>query len=366
MPALTWDQVLSVAKLPQKELVYLPLWQTGRMKKQLTVAKPDGTIAKGDTIDIDINAPIDLDMLTKERVEQLCWKRRGGLLRTGRYACLSVSKKEALKQAEETMQNVQYDAAHGYDSSGLAKLANAVLSLKSSQTLPSVAVSVPSPSNFLKTDKIASNKGLVSTHPTYSNDSLSPSLGFKPTASKRPPSPSLQQNNTITDLSVLAQSVKRVPKVSKQKERDPVLHAPPSAAKQWIRYAGTCQPLKIYLTRLRLWKRQGGAHWDAIGDWMKTKEGCEWLRECGLDPNSVHRDHIHDKNHTPVHHALNCYFMPGGTNSHFRDRLSEEKMKYIGEQASAISTAFIKWYIESANALSIDCSKFDATKVLAR
>jgi hypothetical protein len=147
--------------------------------------------------------------------------------------------------------------------------------------------------------------------------------------------------------------------------RDPNLYAPPaSAMKQQARFAGTCQPLKTYLTQRRLWKTQGRAHWDAIAEWCKTPGGRQWLRDCDLHPEGINLDHIHDKDHTPVWHAFNCYFMPGGANSHFGNRSDDIKAKYVGEQAWHVSGAFITWYIEKANELTIDCSKFNPAKAL--
>lgn len=146
--------------------------------------------------------------------------------------------------------------------------------------------------------------------------------------------------------------------------RDPKLYTPPGAVFQQARFAGMCQPLRTYLIQRKLFRKQGADHWDAIREWTKTRQGREYLRDCDLDPESVHLDHIHDKNHTPIHHACNCYFMPGGANSHFGDRFNDEKKRYIGRQATAISGAFVKWYIKAANALTIDCSKFKFQDVL--
>lgn len=146
--------------------------------------------------------------------------------------------------------------------------------------------------------------------------------------------------------------------------RDPNLYTPPGAVFQQARYAGMCDPLKKYLVGRHLWRYQGDAHWHGIREWSKTTSGRQYLRDCGLDPESFHLDHIHDKNHTPLHHAFNCYFMPGGANSHFKDRCNDEKMAYIGEQAATISGAFLKWYMEAANKLSIDCSRFSVAKNL--
>ena len=83
-----------------------------------------------------------------------------------------------------------------------------------------------------------------------------------------------------------------------------------------------------------------------------------------LHPEGTQQDHIHDKDHTPIHHAFNCYFMPGNPNAHFGNRSNNEKAKYVGEQAWNVSKCFIKWYIEKANSLTIDCSKFDPGKAL--
>lgn len=146
--------------------------------------------------------------------------------------------------------------------------------------------------------------------------------------------------------------------------RDPNLYAPPGAVFQQARYAGMCDPLKKYLVGRRLWRYQGDAHWQGIREWSKTVDGRHYLRDCGLDPESFHLDHIHAKSHTPVHHAFNCYFMPGGVNSHFHDRCNDDKMTYIGEQAASISGAFLKWYIEAANKLAIDCNRFSVAKNL--
>lgn len=145
--------------------------------------------------------------------------------------------------------------------------------------------------------------------------------------------------------------------------RDPTLFAPPSSIQQVARYAGMCTPLKKYLMKRKLWGIASSAHWRAIGDWCKTTEGISYLKESGLDPESFHLDHVRDKKHTPLHHAYNCVFMPGGANSHFKDRSDAEKMAYVGEHAAKVSAAAVKFVIEQASK-GIDMSKFNAATAL--
>lgn len=185
---------------------------------------------------------------------------------------------------------------------------------------------------------------------------------------KRPVSPSLL--NFKCNEPVVGVPITPVEKPSKKsktlKGRDPNLWKPPNAVFQQARFAGTCTPLKKYLLKQHLWKTQGTAHWNAIGEWCKTKEGRKYLQTCGIDPQGVTLDHIRDKNHTPIHHAMNCYFMPGGANAHFNNRSDDEKEAYVGSMAADVSKAFVKWYIEKANTLTIDCSKFDYSSALMK
>lgn len=176
-----------------------------------------------------------------------------------------------------------------------------------------------------------------------------------PPLRKRPVSPSL-----------LHQPPRLAPISKKQKpshERDPTMYKPPSAGTQLTRYAGICVPLKKYMKSA--WGKANKSHWKVIRRWCQTPEGRKYLREdAKLDPDSVHLDHIQDKNSTPVHHAFNCYFMPGGPNSHFKDNSSAEKMAYVGDNAAKISKTFVTWYIEMST--GVDCFKFDVGKATLR
>jgi hypothetical protein len=137
--------------------------------------------------------------------------------------------------------------------------------------------------------------------------------------------------------------------------RDPTLFAPPSNVQQLGRYAGICTPLIKYLKTHKLFDDAGSAHWKGIREWCKTPEGVALLREAGIDPASFHLDHIQDKHKTPLHHAYNCCFMPGGANSHFGDRVDDEKKAYVGDVAWDMSREAINWLVTESR---VNWSKF--------
>ena len=145
-------------------------------------------------------------------------------------------------------------------------------------------------------------------------------------------------------------------------KRSKELYKPPNAVFQQARYAGFCLPLRKYLKQNKLWSQASKAHWKAISVWTKTTEGRNYIRDAGLDPE----DHIHDKNKTPVWHAFNCFFMASSVNSHFGDRTDKEKMTYVGETAEQVSSAFVKFYIEEATKLQVDCAKFNPAVALMK
>lgn len=145
--------------------------------------------------------------------------------------------------------------------------------------------------------------------------------------------------------------------------RSAELYKPPNEVMQMARYAGMISSLKKYLMKRGVWSQNSKAHWNCISDWTKTDKGREYLRACDLHPEGIHLDHIYDKEHTPLYHAYNCYFMPGSTNSHFNKLTGDEKMKYVGCHARKMSTAFLKWYLQKAAKLKIDCSKFNNAQV---
>jgi hypothetical protein len=171
-----------------------------------------------------------------------------------------------------------------------------------------------------------------------------------------PPAPPTVQSTTLPVGVPIGTSEKKTKAV---KGHDPTLYQPPGPAMQQVRYAGLCTPLKKYLQKQNVWKRASIEHWKAISAWTKTEEGRAYLRDCQLDPEGIHLDHIFDKHKTPLHHAWNCYFMPSGANSHFGDRTDAVKKAYVGEQAATLAEAFLRFYIIEANKLDVDCSKFN-------
>jgi len=142
--------------------------------------------------------------------------------------------------------------------------------------------------------------------------------------------------------------------------KDPELYKPPNAVLQNGRYAVQCEKLVAHLKRKDLWKEASDHHWREAKRFLtKTKDGREYVKGCGLDPDGVQMDHIHPQNTTPIHHIYNMYIMPSSVNSHFKDRFDDEKKNYIGALSTRMSTGFKRFYIREAGKLKIDCSKFN-------
>ena len=340
-PTPSWSRCEQFLRQNQKGTVrWLPLLRDGRVEWNADERSmsEDGLMSESRKMPMTIEmAPVDLATITRES-----WLKRVKELKK-RYPALGVV---GVRSAAKLMQRspgvpVQFDSSSGFISSiGL---------------------------NVAKY-RDAETQGWNPTHGKLVTATPLP-IAKEPTPSvlgKRPAPVAVAAVATAGVSTARVGSCKRIlPAKAAVAGRDPSLYAPPtSALKQQARYAGTCQPLKKYLTQRRLWTKQHPDHWDAIREWCKTSGGREWLRECGLDPEGVHLDHIHDKKHIPINHAFNCYFMPGGANSHFGDRSDDDKVAYVGDQAWTTSWAFITWYIKMAGQLSLDCSKFTMAKAL--
>ena len=125
------------------------------------------------------------------------------------------------------------------------------------------------------------------------------------------------------------------------------LWAPPTPTQQLVRCAWQPEIGCVdYLRKKGLFNKAGTKHWRAIREWTKTPQGIQHLTEAGLDPRSMHLDHVYDTNHTPLWHVYNCHFMPGGANSHFGDRLTDEKRKFVGRSGSQMADAAMNWFCQ--------------------
>lgn len=129
---------------------------------------------------------------------------------------------------------------------------------------------------------------------------------------------------------------------------------------QSILYCGHIQDLWKYLKQRGLHKYNRPATWRAIREWTYTESGRKWLSYADMKPEYITLDHIHARGRGRIDHPFNCFLMPIAANSHFKDNWTEEKEKYVGELAARTSSRFVKWYIDEAGKLDIDCSKFTA------
>lgn len=159
-----------------------------------------------------------------------------------------------------------------------------------------------------------------------------------------------------------------LPKKKKQKVvkgLNPSSYAPPKESHKQLRFAGTCRPLIVYLKKNGVWDYAGEKHWKAIGKWMHTEEGKDWLRDAGLDPDGASRDHVQAKAEFRFDHAYNCVFMMTGVNAHFQDSSDEEKRVYVGLQAWNVSDAARK-YAWNKMRNGVDMSAFDPLPAMMR
>ena len=119
----------------------------------------------------------------------------------------------------------------------------------------------------------------------------------------------------------------------------------PTPVQQHLRSAATCSPLTEYLKKKNKFKHAGNPHWNAIKKWCETDEGLEWIRASGLDVQAFHLHHIKAKARGGVSSIFNCAFVPGGANSKWGDKDSEEMRAAVGKQACKIADTFATWFV---------------------
>jgi hypothetical protein len=158
----------------------------------------------------------------------------------------------------------------------------------------------------------------------------------------------------------------------------------PSKSAQLLRTCGRCMPLIGYLKRKNAYEFMSKKQFNCVKEWARTVDGVDWLKAAGLDPNSFHVHHINAESRGGYNSCYNFAFVPGyyshnqatqvtrfrrslccldsrsnrNLNSSWRERYSEEMVKFVGEDACRLAAAHAR-FIERQVARGVSQSKFD-------